>query len=366
MFAVLLMLVVFGTHAETEQWQFRYGPRFWGATLAGRYMIEPPTLEDVETSITALLSGAYETTGYYRAADGSLFTVPAHGADSSLTAYDRLDLRWELGVQQGIAPRHDSSADLAVGFLLYRGQYDLPFRDDERLFFSSSHPERDGSLRGSVVGGLAYSRVQTDEITRVREGATAELALEWGPPFLHNQVVGIADYNRATLTARSYLPLYAVVPRDGRNLFSSYLAFMGVVDWATGPEIPLVIRATTGGRSVRSAPGGSVRGYASGRFDATVKAVGNFEVRANLPAIVLPQIVPGLLIYTDGGYFFDEQQTSPNERENSGILLSSGLGLFLDLFDAAQFVFYTNYLWTETSVTGDRWVPFSLGFGFHY
>ncbi len=362
----MFLVVNLATYAQPDQWEFRFGPRFWGATAAGRYMIDPPSVEGVETSITALLSAAYETVGYYRAPDGSLFTVPAGGPNAEATAFNRFDMLWQVGVQQGILPRVESANDAAVAFLLYRGQYDLPFRDDSQLFFTSGLPEADGSLRGSFVGGLAYSLTIVDAVTRVKQGIAGELALEWGPSFLHNQILGLADYNRTTLSARGFVPLYEAPARDGRNVFSSYLAAFGVLDWATGPEIPQIIRQSTGGRSLRSAPGGSVRGYGSGRFDSTLKILGNMEIRANLPAIVLPQIVPGLVLYTDVGYFLDEQDVSPQSEERSGFLLSSGAGFYLDLFAAAELVFYTNYLWMEPDVEGSRWVPFSLGFGFHY
>ncbi|MFW5690133.1 MAG: BamA/TamA family outer membrane protein, partial [Spirochaetota bacterium] len=206
----------------------------------------------------------------------------------------------------------------------------------------------------------------TDEITRARNGLGGEFAIEWGPSFLHNQLLSSSDYTRLTLSARGYLPLYEVEPAEGMNVFSSYLAGFGSVDWATGPEIPLSVRQTTGGRSIRSAPGGSVRGYASGRFDATLKAIGNVEIRNNLPAIVWPGLVPGIVLYTDTGYYLDTLATSPVADEHSGFLLSSGAGVSLELFGVASFVFYTNYLWTATSVDGERWIPFSLGFGYHY
>lgn len=363
---VALLLVASALSAQSDQWEFRFGPRFWGATVAGRYILTPPSSDDVETSITALLSPAYESAGYYRAADGSLYTVPEDGEDTQATSFNRFDVVWQLGVQQGILDRGGDDADTAVVFLLYRGQYDLPFRDDQRLFFGSGLPEADSSLRGSIVGGVAYREVTLDDVTRVRRGLAGEFAVEWGPPFLHNQILGQADYNRTTLALRGYLPLYEVAPVDGRNRFSSYLAAFAVADWTTGPQIPQIIRATTGGRSVRSATAGSVRGYRSGRFDATFKTIGNIEARMNLPAIAIPQIVPGLVLYTDGGYFYDAAQTSPVTAENNGFLLSSGAGVSLDLFDAAVLVFYASYLWTETDVAGERWVPFSLGFGFHY
>ncbi|MFP4113022.1 MAG: hypothetical protein ACOC2Y_02140 [Spirochaetota bacterium] len=360
--AALLLVVASFAGADEEHWELRLGPRIWGFNLGARYMIEPATVETVETSITGLLSAAYQGVNYYRAPDGALVT-PDFPPDD--TGYSRADLIYELGLQQGILPRADSEADLAVGFLLYRGQYDYPFANDT-LFFQSPRPETAGSWRGSFVGGAAYSSVTTDPVTRVTAGSRAELAIEWGPAFLHNQILGEADYNRTTLSARAYAPLLTVVPTEGRNVFSSFLALYGEIDWITGPEIPDIIRSTTGGRSMRPAPGGSIRGYGNGRFDSTFKIVTNADLRLMLPAIVLPSIVPGIVLYTDAGYFSDAERLSPNEADHSGFLLTSGAGLSIDMFNAVALVFYTNYLWLEPSVSGDRWVPFGLGFGFHF
>ncbi len=370
---VLLVSVTLAGVAQNAQWELRSGPRFWGATVAGRYMLSPPTVEGVETSITGLLSSAYESVGYYRNPDGSFFRVLEDGTDETdrgRVGYSRFDLVWQVGIQQGILPRHDVTADRAVAFLIYQGQFNHPFagseEESERLFFASSRPETAGSLRGSIIGGLAYSVVTTNEITRARRGLTAEVALEWGPPFLHNEVLAVADYSRSTLSLRGYLPVFAAQPTEGRNRFSAYLAAYGAVDWASGPSIPLAVRQSIGGRGPRSAPGGSVRGYRGGHFDSTVKAIGNVEARMHLPAIVVPQVVPGLVLYTDAGYYLDTERISPVDDENAGVLLSSGAGFFLDLFGSAELVFYTNYLWTEGDVSGSRWVPFSLGFGFHF
>lgn len=363
---VLLVTITLAGVAQTGRWEFRSGPRFWGATVAGRYMFSPPTVEGVETSVTGLLSSAYESVGYYRNPDGSFFRVPEDGTDEARVGYTRFDLVWQVGIQQGILPRHDVTADRAVAFLIYQGQFNHPFADEEGLFFESTRPETEGSLRGSVIGGLAYSVVTTNEITRARRGLTAELALEWGPPFLHNEVLAIADYRRSTLSLRGYLPIYHAEPIEGRNRFSAYLAGYGAVDWATGPSIPLAIRQSVGGRAPRSAPGGSVRGYGGGRFDSTFKAIGNVETRLHLPAIVVPHVIPGFVLYTDAGYYLDTERTSPVDEENAGLLLSSGAGFFMDLFGSAELVFYTNYLWTEGDVSATRWVPFSLGFGFHF
>ena len=363
--AVLLALVALSSFAETQRWEFQVAPRLWGSSIAGRYFLTPPAVETVETSITWLLSSAFETTGYHRAPDGSWFLDPQHGP-AAATTYNRVDLLWQLGIQQGILPRADVTSDRLVGFLTYQGQLNHPFRDDDSAFFQSGRPEVGGSLRGSIIGGLAYSDVITDRVTRLRQGFRAEATYEWGPPFLHNQVVSVADFTRATVSARGYLPLYQAPPVDERNRFSAYLGTYAAVDFAAGPQIPLSIRRTVGGRTPRYAPGGSVRGYDAGRFDSTFKAIGNVDARMHLPAIIIPEIIPGFVVYTDAGYFLDTETTSPIDSQNDGFLVSSGAGFFIDLFSAFEVVFYTNYLWTEPDVAGRKWVPFTIGFGFHF
>ncbi len=366
----LLALALLATLLPAQESQFDYSvsPRFWGATVGGRYALEPPAPDTVETSIVGYLSGAYESVGYYRAPDFSLFTDGDAGFPAEAANFNRLDTWWQLGIQQGILPRSDVSDDLAVVFAYYRGRYDLPFPDPDNpdLFDSSTLPGADGSLLGSVHAGLAFSNIVDAPIVKTRRGILTELVLQWGPSFLHNSVIGSASFTRTTLSARGFLPIFVLPPRNDKNVFSSYLAAFAALDWATGPDIPMEVRSTFGLRSERAGLGGSVRGFESRRFDATLKAVANVEVRMNLPAIVLPGLIPGLLIYTDAGYFSDLDQLSPVAEEQSGTLFSSGGGFYLDVLDIAEFVFYTNYLWDPASIEGKHWMPFSLGFGFHF
>ena len=366
----VLVSILAGVGAEESRFDLSFAPRFWGVSLFGRYSLEPPAANEVETSVITGLSAAYETVGYYRAPDGSLFTDGDDGFTADQAHYNRFDLEWQVGIQQGILPRADLPEDQAVVFAYYRGRYDLPFRDNQQLYFSSDLPEVDGELLGSVHAGLAYSNVVEDDVTGTEKGVHAELVLGWGPSFLHNQVLGSADFTRTTLSGRGFIPLYSADKRGDRNLFSSYLAMFGAVDWATGAVVPMAVRSTIGTRSERPGTGGSVRGYESGRFDATHKAVANVEVRANLPSIVLspklPTLIPGILIYTDAGYYNDLDDFSTTTTEEPGTLLSSGAGVYLDVRGIAQIIFYTNYLWQPAAVDGTHWVPLTLGFGFHY
>ena len=201
---------------------------------------------------------------------------------------------------------------------------------------------------------------------RTEEGLYGEAVVEWAPPWLHNEILARSDYIRATVRLAGYLPLVALDTPAGRNRFSLWLAGSLAGDWLEGEHIPADVRATMGGTALLPAPGGAVRGYEPGRFDGTGKVTVNAEVRSNLPALILPGIVPGLFAFTDAAVSLDAQQRSPLESENTTVLLSSGGGFSIDLFEAVVLTFYTTILWTGPTLEGRVWVPFSIGFGRHF
>ena len=218
------------------------------------------------------------------------------------------------------------------------------------LLHKSAFPKPTGVFEGRSSAVSPTSVTTLDAVTRVKRGIAGELALEWGPSFLHNQILGLADYNRTTLGARaSYRSTSACARRKERLL-----------------ELSRSVRRARLGNRARDSRNSSEhrRTFAtvgSRRFGTRLR-LGTFRLdaqdpwkrrrRANLPAIVLPQIVPGLVLYTDAGYFSMSRRYPPSPT-NSGFLLSNGAGFYLDLFAAAELVFYTNYLWTEPDVEGE-------------
>jgi hypothetical protein len=363
---VFTVFIVVGAFADDDRFHFGISPRIFGLAVGAQFALSEPAVADVETSVIGTLSGAYESSSYFRLPDGSLFTSGAGGYSSDDASINRIDLLWEVGIQQGILPGTDGVTDRAAAYALYRGQYDYPFADATSLFANSGLPEADGGLLGAMVLGLFYDGTSKQPVTHVQEGLFGDAAVEWAPEFLHNHVLGEADYARTTVTAGAFFPLFVAEQRDGMNRFASYLGVMGIVDWAHGTAIPFTVRSTTGGRSIRPATGGSVRGIETLRFDASLKAIANVDLRLNLPAIALPSIIPGIVIYTDLGYYNDLEMVSPQTDENSGVLVTSGIGVSIDMFDLVTLVFYTNFLWNETDIDGKSWVPFSLGFGYHF
>jgi hypothetical protein len=350
--ALLVPFAIAQEPAAESQLEFSFAPRFWGLSVGTSYALEPPQAEVVETRLIGVVSAALESVSYFRYPDGSLYdSEGVVGRDS----FYRTDLWWQLGVQQGIYPRYDSSDDLAVVFAYYRGRFDEAYIDS--------------GLLGSVHAGLAFSNIADNEVTATRRGLLAEFVIQWGPPFLHNSVRGSADFTRTTVSTRAFLPLWEAEPRENMNWSSGYLAAFAAVDWATGPAVPWQVRSTIGTRSERSGPGGSVRGFGVRRFDATLKAVANLELRANLREFslpwILPNVVPGLIAFTDAGYFNDLDERSPNEDEQSGTLFSAGGGFYLDIVGIAEILLYTTAVW-PAAANGRHWVPVSLGLGFHF
>lgn len=336
------------------------GPRFWGATVDIRYALNEPSTQFTETTLLAGLSAAYETSTYARLGDGALATA----STTASVQYPRFDGVWELGAEYGLLPSLVNYADRLVVFTLYRGQYDIPMGEDASLFTDSGLPESAGRLAGAVIAGAGVDTVTLDEVSRTRQGVAAEASVEWGPSFLHNQLIGEANYGRLNLTARQFSPILAL-EADGTNQLSVYQATYAAVDWGFGAQLPYETRATFGGRSPRSGLGGAVRGYTSRRYDADFKAVFNTELRLTGPSLVVPIIRPGLLVHYDAGYFLDTRRISPVADERSGFVQSAGAGVYVEIVGVASIVFYTHALLSEPSLSGTRWVPFSLGFGFH-
>lgn len=363
--AAAALLVIALSAAAQDRLSLSPSPRFWGATLNVRYALVDPSVQFTETTLLARATAAYAGGSYLRFPDGRLFTSAADGFTAEATAYDRFDSGWGFGVEQGIVPAPDRSDDALVVFALYRGRYELPLSHDGSLFAQSGLPEAEGALQGALLGGVGFDSVAIDPVTAASSGASAEASFEWGPGFLHNQLAGAANYGRVNLTATAFAPVFSLVDH-GERVLSLYQASFASVDYGFGPELPFVIRSTFGGRAPRSGLGGAVRGYETSRYDADFKAVFNTELRANGPSLVLPRIVPGLLLHYDAGYFLDTRALSPDVEDRDGFVQSIGAGIFLQLTDIAEFVFYTHGLLSEPSIEDTRWIPFSLGFGFHY
>jgi hypothetical protein len=157
-----------------------------------------------------------------------------------------------------------------------------------------------------------------------------------------------------------FFPFFGVVDEEGRHRFSCYGGARVAFDYLAGNKLPLHVLQSFGGRYPETGLGGAVRGSDPGRYGTRVKVVGNLELRGNLPSILWEDLVPGVLLYFDAGYYNDL------DERFSGPLFSTGVGVFLDLFGLGELVVYSQCVINKKNVDGSHFTPVNINFGFHF
>lgn len=369
-FAVLIIVILFaaGAAAYAEEsrspWVFDVDLRLWGLDLGVGYR-GFPLLQGVDTTFWGVAGGAYEKMSYYRQSE-VIIQGKYSGAAGDLVFY-RADAKWWLGVAQGLLWNERIDANRLEALLFYRGRFDENLIEAVDLIAGSGLPDESGLFQNTLFAGLAYNDILVDRKHKTKSGISGEVSAEWGPAFLANTVYGSSDFVRLNATARGFFPLYDAAPDRRANLFSLYLGEFFSADYAIGfggAPVPYVIRRTFGGKEPRTGLGSAVRGVDSGSLDTNLKAVNNLELRMNLPAIGLPDIVPGVVLHWDAGYFSQvgESIVSPL----TGFVSTIGAGVFVNLFDLATLAAYVHYRLDGVNADGSALVPFDLQFGLHY
>ena len=369
-FAVLIIVILFaaGAAAYAEGGRsplvFDVGLRLWGLDLGVGYR-GLALLDGVDTTFWAYGGGAWEKMTYYRVAE-TIISGAYTGGDP---VFHRADANWQLGIGQGFLWNDRIDANRLEAFLFYRGRYNSNLTEAGDLILGSGLPDSAGMLLNTFFIGLAYDDVLFDKAHKMKSGISAEISAEYGPGFMFNAVFGNADFVRLNLTGRWFCPLYDAVPDRRGNLFSMYIAEFAAADWAVGlngAPVPYVVRRSFGGRDApRTGLGYAVRGVDSGSLDTNLKLVNNLELRMNLPAIVLPDIVPGFLVHWDAGYFSQVGESSI-ASPLSGFVSTIGAGLYVNLFDLATLAAYVHYRLDGKNADGSALVPFDLQFGLHF
>lgn len=350
---------------------FDGGPRIWGADLGIGYTgLE--LLDGRDTTLWLWAGGGWEKMPFYRMADGTMeaeYLDLATGALSPLPVaidaendpfYQRAEVKWQLGIVQGLVAGEGDAPDLVVAFLYYRGRWDRHLDQGSLLSTSPTYPfpDRNVIFQNSLLAGVAYQGVTKNAHT-VKSGLEAEASVEWGPSFASSASLGDTDFLRLNATARAFLPLYDAEPDRDRNLFSVYAGDFAAVDWVTGDPVPLNVRQSFGGLSPRLGLGGAVRGVDPGSLDGNFKAVNNLEIRVLGPALVIPDIVPGLVTYLDAGVFGSAGSPGPDAW---GFVATTGAGVFVDFFGFAQITGYLQYRLVGENANGSALTPFALDF----
>ncbi len=231
-----------------------------------------------------------------------------------------------------------------------------------------------GGLRNSLLSGVSLAN-STEPRVAQSPGYRVEASAEWGPSWLANEVYGSSNFIRLNAVAQALVPL-AEANEPAPIPWLLTLGVYGIADEAiglgSGPEIrsiPLEVLSSFGGSSPRAGLGGTVRGVEDGRFDAARKLAGSVELRLTAgllrPAssILGSLVVPGVLVFTDVGYYDRSLETSGN---SSGTLLASGAGISLNLLDLATLVFGTEYLWSPSQLDGGQLSPLVVDFSLHF
>jgi len=356
---------------ERSPFMFDIGPRLLGVDAGIGYR-STPLLPGVDTTIWAYLGGGYEWLTYYRDSSGALVGPRDLAPGGALAGKDpgfvRIEGAWRLGIDQGLAWNERTKTNLVEAFAFYRGRVDFNQIKPGQLLYDSTLSDRTGLLLNSINAGFAYDDLLSDVHHKTRSGISAEVSAEWGPRFFLNTFMGDSDFIRFNAAFRWFLPLYDMKPDTPVNFFSMYLGERFSVDYALGlgAPVPLYIRQTFGGRGDQVVGlGGAVRGVDDGSLDTNLKAVNSLEIRANLPAFVSPDVVPGFVVFWDLGWYNQVGESGYTGSAGAGIVSSAGGGLFLDFLDLARGAVYMTRRLTGVNADGSV-VNFQVEFGLHF
>jgi len=324
-------------------------------------------LPNATTTIWAYLGGGYEWMTYYRDSTGALVAPGALAAAGSPDpGFTRIEGAWRLGVEQGFTWNERTKRNLVGAFAYYRGRVDFNQIPSGGLLYASTIPDRTGLFLNTILAGFSYDDVLTDPRHKGRDGISAEVSAEWGPGFFYNTLSGNSNFMRFNAAFSWFQPLYDIAPDRPINLLNLYLGEYFSLDYAAGfgAAVPLYIRQTFGGRNQLVGLGAQVRGVDAGSLDTNLKAVNNLELRANLPAYFLPDIVPGLVAFWDAGYY-NQVGEAGISAPGSGFVSTIGAGAFLNFLDIGTGAGYAAYRLDNENADGKRFA-IVLEFGLHF
>ena len=327
-------------------------------------------LPGADTIFWAYAGGGYEWMNFYRDTSGALLGRGSIPADTN-TTFVRYEGAWRLGMEQGFTWNERTKTNGFEAFAFYRGRYDVNEDSQVQMLIDtpvSLLPDKAGSLMNTLQFGLAYDDLLFDAKHKTKNGFSAEASAEWGPGFLFNAIVGNADYVRFNAKARGFIPLYDAAPDHAGNLFSVYAGEYVAVDYSAGlngAPVPLFIRQTLGGREQKTGLGHAARGVDTAAYDTNFKAVNSLEVRANLPALYFSDLVPGIVVFFDAGYYAQVGEGLPSPVP-SGFTASTGAGVYIDVFDLGSLALYFDYRLDGTNADGTNFSAFVLEFGMHF
>lgn len=287
-------------------------------------------IEGQETSLETEFRGGWLTQYSYYSGSFLNRLEPVEGFDYTDAEFKTGYLQGLFGIRQGFVRNKRNDKNLIEGFLYYKGRWETHENsDDNSPWFMqlTDNPENDGIFQQSLVIGSAYNDV-VRSTHAVKDGFDAGIVFDYAPSFINDP----ADYYTVVLEAAGYLPILDLNPGEKMNLFSIYLADRVKLAYTDGDYRPY---------NIRQENAASIRGIEEERLDSKLTIVNNFELRYNLPALFIPDLMFGLLTYFDAGYYYED-------ASYNGTVFSAGAGLYLDLFGAFQGGIRYDYLLKET------------------
>lgn len=366
---LILCLPVYAEDSEPSPFEIRPDLRLIGAEAELAYK-GWRLIPGMDSELVFSLGGDYRDAYFLRNEDGSL----RRGMDfiskedlAQKTQHKQFNLLGYLGFRQEIW--HDLWLEL-----YYHAWYSQNFLDQahqNNVFAAYGTPERDEILSNSFLFTVRYDRLNREQNSGVWRGLLLRSTIELAPLGLNP--LGKSSYLRTSVESSYFHALYEDFDPDSRmNRFSLYLGSYNIADYSLGlsPElmfdgVPTRVRQSFGGLHYRAGLGGSVRAYQDGMFDAAFKNASSIELRANLPSVFVPGLIPLALVFFDFGIWGMPIDAGPDEG-SWGSLASSGVGLGIDLFGAGSLLLYTQVALKDTPLGNKAWTPIALGFGMHF
>ncbi len=320
----VLILAVFGMNIAAEEGTsekqiiFSLFPTdIWAAKLSLEYT-GLSLIDGQKTSIETEFRGGWLTQYSY-------YSGPYGNREEPVLSFNYTDTKFQTafvqnitGIRQGFITNERNGKNLVETFLYYKGRWEghYPYKENSPWFMDlTDNPEKDNIFQNSIIAGAAYNNVLRSS-HGVKDGLNGEVKTEYAPSFINNT----ADYYCITGEVQGYLPLFDLNPGSKMNAFSIYLADRIRTAYTDGSYRTYSIRLDNSAR---------VRGIEKERLDSRFTAVNNLEFRFNLPSLFIPDIKPGILTYLDAGYYYEDSSYN-------GAVMSTGAGLYLDLFGAFQ------------------------------
>lgn len=328
----------------------------------------------------------WQSNDFYLNPDGSHYTGPYTGGNTSPsytqtgfvnvlgptsggnspTTYDQAEFLNDLGIRQGILWNPEQKRNLLEGFLFYRVHYDYnsvatEWGQQRTLLNDSPFPDKTQIFSNALLAGLSLNTVGVDPVHKTEQGLYGEASVEWGPSFFLNSIGG-SDYYRLNATLKAYQTLFArsTSADPDMNLVSAYLADYVGVDYAGGDSVPVFVFESFGGRYMRAGNGTTIHGLDDGNYATGLKLINNLELRVVGPAIVWRDLAPAMFAFLDTAYYNGYFQAPSNPA--IGFLGSTGVGIYVNVFDLADLNLYFAYPFSGTRING---ASYSIGAAFN-